>query len=117
MFLSLSVGINARSENHVHLIQNCTEDRLLAESDWNKVRHCAPQTWKMLEIISNIRGWPLETKWDGEEPPEAEWGVVRRLERNWKRFEKGDHPEAPLQKSRRLRKQHETYPSDESEVE
>jgi hypothetical protein len=117
VFLSLSVGINARSDNHILLIQNCAEERLLAESDWNQVCYCTPQTWKILEIIANLRGWPLETSWDTDAPSEEQWGVVRRLERNWKRFEMGNHPEVLLPKSRRLRKQHENYPSDESEDE
>lgn len=117
VFLSLSVGINARSENHIHLIRNCAEDRLLAESDWNQVRHCTPQTWRMIQIIADLRGWSLETEWDDEVPPETEWGVVRRLERNWNRFQRGQHAAVSPPKSRRLRKQHENYPSDESDEE
>ncbi|KIM32290.1 hypothetical protein M408DRAFT_63027 [Serendipita vermifera MAFF 305830] len=117
VFLSLSTVINSRSDNHILLIRNCAEDRLLAESDYNSAEKCTSQTWTILETIAQIRGWPLETSWEDGELPEEEWGVVRRLERNWKRFAEGNHPELQPRKSRRLRKQHEHYPSDESEAE
>jgi hypothetical protein len=67
--------------------------------------------------MARIRGWQLETTWETDEPPKEKWGVVRRLERNWNRFTSGNHPEVVLLKSRRLRKQHESYPSDASEGE
>ena len=113
VFISLSTAINSRSEKHRQLILECDEHRLLAESDYPEASMCAAQTWSMVETIAEIRQWPLETEWTEQEPEPAKWGVVRRLERNWARFCKGDHPEV-VQKSRRLRKQHEYYPSDES---
>ncbi|KAG8816406.1 hypothetical protein FRC19_000388, partial [Serendipita sp. 401] len=116
IFLSLSDVINSRSENHVHLIKGCAEDRLLAESDYDNIQHSVSQTWKMVETIANLRGWEVETSWEEEAPPLEKWGVVRRLERNWLRFQAGNHPEI-VHKSRRLRKQHQYYPSDESEEE
>lgn len=109
--------INAKSDNHVQLIKGCLEDRLLAESDYNEIQHCTRQTWSIIETISDIRGWPLENTWDPIEPPAKDWGVVRRLERNWKRFLQGKHSPIPPHKSRRERKQQEHYPSDESEDE
>ncbi|KAG8858856.1 hypothetical protein FRC20_011929 [Serendipita sp. 405] len=70
----------------------------------------------MVEKIANLRGWEVETSWEEEAPPLEKWGVVRRLERNWLQFQAGNHPEI-VHKSRRLRKQHQYYPSDESEEE
>ncbi|CCA67160.1 related to Cut9 interacting protein scn1 [Serendipita indica DSM 11827] len=113
IFLSLSTAINSRSDKHRQLIRECDEHRLLAESDYPEAGMCASQTWSMVETIADIRQWPVETEWDEKEPDPGNWGVVRRLERNWAQFCKGDHPEI-VHKSRRLRKQHEHYPSDES---
>jgi len=107
--------INAKSDNHIQLIQGCTEDRLLAESDYNAIGHCTEQTWSIIKTISDLRNWPLESTWDSTEPVEKDWGVVRRLERNWKRFLQGNHPPVAIRKSRRERKQQGHYPSDESE--
>ncbi|KAG8830848.1 hypothetical protein FRC17_004164 [Serendipita sp. 399] len=97
-------------------IEGCAEDRLLVESDYDKIECSVSQTWKMIEVIASLREWEIETSWAEEEPPLENWGVVRRLKRNWLRFQAGGHPEI-VQKSRRLRKQHQYYPSDESEEE
>jgi len=54
-----------------------------------------PQTIKMLNIVSEIKGWPIEQEWidvdSGSKIPEEEWGAVRRLEANWKAFVRGGH--------------------------
>ena len=75
----------------------------------------APQTVKMLNTVSEIKGWPIEQEWIDEDGgganttpkiPEGEWGAVRRLEANWKTFLKGDHrPEQKvLSKFKRFQK-------------
>ena len=114
IFLSLSSIINGRSENHEHLIRHCRADRLLAESDYNDIKFVTSQTWEILETISRIRGWPLETSWESGAPEEQEaWGTVRRLEANFGVFLKGGHKDVPPKRNRKLRKQLESYPSDE----
>jgi hypothetical protein len=57
------------------------------------VSELTPQTIKMLNTVSEIKGWPIEQEWvdDGDRIPESEWGAVRRLEANWKAFLKGGH--------------------------
>lgn len=59
-----------------------------------------PQTVKMLNTVSEIKGWPIEQEWIDDEDdggntrpriPEREWGAVRRLETNWRTFVKGGH--------------------------
>lgn len=60
-----------------------------------------PQTVRMLNMISEIKGWSVEREWVNDEDvdgvntesviPEGEWGAVRRLEANWKAFVKGGH--------------------------
>lgn len=74
-----------------------------------------PQTLKVLNTVSEIKGWPIEQEWiddegvDGDNAipriPEGEWGAVRRLEANWKAFRKGGHrPEQKvLSKFKRFR--------------
>jgi hypothetical protein len=87
----------------------------LAESDYNDIKHVAFQTWEILETISRIRGWPLEMSWDSDPPEEQEaWGTVRRLEANFAMFLKGGHKDVPAKRNRKLRKQLESYPSEES---
>jgi len=44
----------------------------------------------MVQTVAEIKGWAIETAWI-ENLEEDDWGVVRRLERNWQRFQKGDH--------------------------
>lgn len=43
----------------------------------------------MVLIVAEVKGWQVEDKWDVIE--ETEWGVVRRLEDNWKIFKRGCH--------------------------
>jgi len=43
-------------------------------------------------IVAEALGWPIEDSWDDNpERDESEWGVVRRLEANWRAFVKGGH--------------------------
>ena len=91
VFLSLSVVINSKSPNHVSLIKECSPERLLVESDYNDVDLCTRQTWDMLRIVAETKGWPLEETWD-EEVDIVSWGAVRKLEDNWRRFCAGNHP-------------------------
>ena len=90
VFLSLSTAINARSPAHKELIAVCATDKLLVESDFHDVRYSAPYTWNILRTVADVKGWRVEDAWDTD-VPEAEWGAVRRLEENWKAFERGGH--------------------------
>ncbi|RPD82188.1 TatD DNase family Scn1 [Lentinus tigrinus ALCF2SS1-7] len=102
VFLSLSTAINARSPAHRDLIAACTPDRILVESDFHDIRHSAPYTWHMLRTVAAVKGWPVEDHWDDTAPADAaQWGAVRRLEENWKKFERGGH--RPYSKRRQRR--------------
>jgi hypothetical protein len=86
----------------------------LAESDYNDIKFVTSQTWEILETISRIRGWTLETSWESESlEGQEDWGTVRRLEANFAEFLKGGHKGVPPKRNRKLRKQLESYPSDE----
>ena len=98
VYLSLSTVINSRSPAHKELIRVCSPDRLLVESDYNDATYLASQTCDMLATIAEVRGWPIEQSWE-DDCPEEKYGVVRRLERNWQRFERGGH--APMRKEDR----------------
>jgi Tat protein secretion system quality control protein TatD with DNase activity len=107
VFLSLSTGINSRSPNHRALISACSPSRILVESDYHNIDHCAQRTWEMVLIIAEVKGWRVEESWDyggDSEDGEEAWGVVRRLEENWKAFKKGGH-RSPDEKKSRHRKQ------------
>ncbi|PPQ63830.1 hypothetical protein CVT24_009779 [Panaeolus cyanescens] len=111
VFLSLSCVINHKHSNHRDLIAMCSEDRILVESDYNTVNMCTPQTWEMVKIVSEVRGWPLETEWDESldaEEDKNRWGAVRRLERNWFRFRDGHH-KVPVKKNKKQRNQEKQY--------
>ncbi|KAI8981135.1 hypothetical protein BD414DRAFT_549232 [Trametes punicea] len=111
VFLSLSTAINARSPAHKALIAACAPDRILVESDLHDVRRAAPYTWHMLRAIAAVKGWHVEDTWEDNEDgtaaaaalPETRWGVVRRLEENWRLFERGGHIERLKQRLRRDR--------------
>ncbi|KAI0652395.1 hypothetical protein C8Q79DRAFT_937444 [Trametes meyenii] len=103
VFLSLSTAINARSPAHKALIAACAPDRILVESDFPDARLGAAYTWHMLCTIAAVKGWRVEDAWDDAETDEAEWGAVRRLEENWKLFERGEHKEYVQRKRRRDR--------------
>ena len=79
VFLSLSTVINQRQANHRALIAECSPNRLLVESDYNDIDMCTSQTWDMIRIIAEVKGWDIETEWM-DEIEEDTWGVIRRLE-------------------------------------
>ena len=90
VFISPSYVHNARSGNYKKLIETVSPNRLLIESDYYAMSELTPQTIKILNTVSEIRGWPIEQEWV-DSIPEGEWGAVRRLEMNWKAFLKGGH--------------------------
>ncbi|TFK95032.1 TatD DNase family Scn1 [Polyporus arcularius HHB13444] len=103
-FLSLSTAINARSPAHKELIAACASDRILVESDFHDIRRSAPYTWHMLRTVAAVKGWAIEDHWDDAAPEdEAQWGAVRRLEENWKAFERGRHRPHAKRRQRRDR--------------
>ncbi|OBZ79886.1 Cut9-interacting protein scn1 [Grifola frondosa] len=103
VFLSLSTVINARSPAHKALITACSPHRILVESDFHDVQYSAERTWEMLLIIAEVKGWHVEESWDEdyEKAGEERWGAVRRLEENWKAFERGGHRPATKKNDRR----------------
>jgi hypothetical protein len=90
VFLSLSTAVNGRSPNHRALIAACSPDRILVESDIHQIDDCVQRTWDMVLIVAAVKGWPVETVWE-EDIEESQWGVVRRLEKNWREFVQGSH--------------------------
>jgi len=90
IFLSLSTAINSRSPNHRALISACSPSRILVESDYNDIDHCTRRTGEMVLTVAEVKGWQVEDTWD-DHVAETEWGVVRRLEDNWKTFTRGCH--------------------------
>jgi hypothetical protein len=44
----------------------------------------------MLKTVAEIKGWHLEEQWE-DNVEEAQWGAVRKLEENWKSFQRGNH--------------------------
>ena len=96
--------INARSPAHKELIAAAPPNRILVESDFHDVRYSAPYTWDMLLAVAEIKGWRVEDAWDADaDMPEDQWGAVRRLEENWKAFERGGHTAYVKRKQRRDR--------------
>jgi hypothetical protein len=115
IFLSLSTAINSRSVNHRALISACSPSRILVESDYHDIDHCAQRTWEMVLTVAEVKGWRVEESWDYDEDGEEAWGVVKRLEENWKAFRRGEHGSQDTTKKRRHRKQRVLEPdSDES---
>ncbi|KAG7452247.1 Metallo-dependent hydrolase [Guyanagaster necrorhizus] len=100
VFLSLSTIINGRSSNHISLIQACSPNRILVESDFHDVDMCTQQTWDMLLTVARTNGWIVEEVWTSEVDP-AKWGAVRRLEENWRQFRAGDHQAPELSKRKK----------------
>ena len=119
-FLSLARCINGRSQNHLALIKAADPARLLVESDYPVARDLAQETWSMVETIARERGWRIEQTWayqdandDGD--TQEEWGVVRRLEANWHRFERGNHPaRRVMNRKRRTDFSYEEYPDSDT---
>ncbi|KAJ3517866.1 hypothetical protein NLJ89_g228 [Agrocybe chaxingu] len=117
VFLSLSVVINHKHANLRELIASCGADRILVESDFNDINMCTSWTWVMVRIISEVRGWPIETEWieDDASLEEKDWGVVRRLWKNWLRFKNGNHPTKEKAK-RNKRRDYDSEGSDIQEI-
>lgn len=102
IFLSLSKAINSRSPNHRALIAACSPSRILVESDFHTIEDCTGYTWSMILTIAEVKGWRVEEVWDYSENDAREyWGVVRRLEENWKLFKAGGHTNASKNTKRR----------------
>lgn len=97
IYLSLSTVINARSRSYKDLIAACNPDRILAESDYHDVNESTERTWEMYTIIAEVKGWPVEDRWDPAATEDG-WGVIRKLEENWMAFSRGNH----LEKRRQL---------------
>ncbi|KAF5313119.1 hypothetical protein D9619_002588 [Psilocybe cf. subviscida] len=115
VFLSLSTVINHNHGSMRDLIATCSQDRILAESDFYDISRCTAQTWDMVQIIAEVKGWRVESSWDyttdgdgtdntnAVKEGEESWGVVKKLERNWFRFRDGNHPIPEKKKNRRER--------------
>ncbi|KAG6380944.1 hypothetical protein JVT61DRAFT_5337 [Boletus reticuloceps] len=95
VYMSLSTVINGRSPNHRTLIEACSPSRILVESDYHPVERCTERTWEMVLTVAEIKGWAVETTWT-EDLRAEDWDAVRRLERNWQEFRKGNHEANPL---------------------
>jgi len=85
VFMSLSTTINGRSNKLNALIAACASTRLLIESDINNIDHCTPRCGEILQLVARVKGWSVEHGWE-DELDKDEWGVVRRIEANWKAF-------------------------------
>ncbi|KIJ22014.1 hypothetical protein PAXINDRAFT_173990 [Paxillus involutus ATCC 200175] len=103
VYMSLSTAINGRSPSHRSLITACSPHRILVESDYHLVDQCAKRTWDMVLIVAEVKGWSVETIWT-EDVSEGDWGVVRRLEKNWKEFQNGNHSASPLRSKKAVEK-------------
>ena len=67
----------------------------------------------MLRIVADVKGWSLETEWL-DEVDESEWGVVHKLERNWRVFKAGNH--TPINTlSRKEKREMQDWMSDSSD--
>jgi hypothetical protein len=63
-------------------------------------------------IVAEALGWPIEEAWeDNPERDETQWGVVRRLEANWRAFVKAGHL-APVKKPRAKERRRRDYSLD-----
>lgn len=87
--MSLSTTINGRSNDLNALIEACSPDRLLIESDIDNIDRCTEQCVEILKLVADVKGWPIEEEWV-DELDKDQWGVVRRLEANWKAFRDGE---------------------------
>ncbi|KAJ7878610.1 TatD DNase family Scn1 [Mycena leptocephala] len=90
VFMSLSTTINGRSNNLDALIAACSPDRILIESDIDDINRCTERCIEILNIVARVKGWSIEEEWVDELANE-EWGVVRRVEANWKAFKDGEN--------------------------
>ncbi|KAH9178653.1 TatD DNase family Scn1 [Lactarius sanguifluus] len=112
VYLSLSTAINGGIPNFVALVRECAPTRLLVESDWPDARDAPTRTWDMACMVAEIHGWPVEDTWEDTPPSdEAKWGVIRRLESNWRTFVKGGHV-APIRGLRSRERRRRDYSLD-----
>jgi hypothetical protein len=112
VYLSQSTGINFRSDAHRELIASCAPERLLVESDIHRIDQCAGRSWAILLRVAEVKGWHVEEdEWEDDDPPIAsghgtDWGAVRRLEANWRAFEKAG---MVRKEKRKVRKRKDAY--------
>lgn len=66
----------------------------------------------MLCTVAEVRGWDVEQSWEAD-PPENQWGAVRKLERNWKSFVKGGH--VPVEKAKESKRAQKMNRRDETD--
>ncbi|KAJ7195551.1 TatD DNase family Scn1 [Mycena haematopus] len=85
IFMSLSTTINGRSKKLNALIAACGPNRLLIESDIDNIDRCTEKCVEILGLVARVKGWSVEKEWV-DELDKDEWGVVRRIEANWKAF-------------------------------
>ncbi|KAF8309019.1 Metallo-dependent hydrolase [Clavulina sp. PMI_390] len=114
VFLSLSTAINLRLSGHVALIKTASPDRILVESDCLTIKACGPQTWDILKVVAELRGWRIEqteadvldASSDNAEAGEEGngMGAVRRLMLNWELFVNGGHKPFPVRENGKARK-------------
>lgn len=64
----------------------------------------------MLQTIARVKHWFMEEHWT-EDLDEDQWGAVRKLEENWKAFQRGSHKPYPS-KSRGNGKSEEEWESE-----
>ncbi|KZO96423.1 Metallo-dependent hydrolase [Calocera viscosa TUFC12733] len=104
VFLSLSIAINGKHGGLRALIAAASHDRLLVESDYYDITFCTENTWEVLNLIAEVKGWRIEEAW--EEVVQGEPGAVRRIEENWNTFRSGGKGLAPVKiaANRRQRK-------------
>lgn len=95
--------INSRSPAHRDLIAACAPHRILAESDYHAIRYLPQQTWDMVRTIAEVKKWRIEDEWTytDQDTNVEQWGVVKRLEENWKRFQIADHIPVKRKRDRR----------------
>lgn len=82
----------------------------MVESDYNDAAHLTSQTWDIIKVVAEVKGWPIEDHWEAD-LSEDQWGVVRRLENNFKLFQRGGH--APIRKKDRRKLLLEDWESDD----
>lgn len=75
----------------------------------------------MVLTVADVKGWHVEDDWDdgwdGDEETKDDWGVVRRLEANWKAFVKGGHSPIVAKGNRMERRPRREYPEPASDEE
>lgn len=57
----------------------------------------------MLKIVAELKGWTIERGWnytDADVNVDG-WGAVKRIEENWKAFQRGGHPSIRKKRDKR----------------